>query len=143
MGMGIHGLLSWAKLDTKMGQTMMVGLMLMAASFYAGTLFANNAPLLNVPNSSSFSLNSPLGPSKFANRVALTYRRTPLLIPGSGMNVCPIKYNEYIPCQDPSYVKELLPTLDLSRKEELERHCPPPEKRLFCLGHPRRIIRYQ
>ncbi|KAJ8433165.1 hypothetical protein Cgig2_007129 [Carnegiea gigantea] len=132
MGMSM----SWAKLDTKMGQTIMVGLMLIAASFYAGTLFANNAPLLNVPSSSSVSLDNTLGPSKFTNKVALTYRRTPLLIPGSGMNVCPIKYNEYTPCHNPSYVKELLPTLDLSRKEGLERHCPPPEKRLFCLVPP-------
>ena len=26
--------------------------------------------------------------------------------------------------------------LNVSRKEELERHCPPLEKRLFCLGSP-------
>ncbi|KAJ6870423.1 hypothetical protein NC652_036155 [Populus alba x Populus x berolinensis] len=49
------------------------------------------------------------------------------------MNVCPLKFNEYLPCHDVSYVKTLLPALDLSRREELERHCPPLEKRLFCL----------
>lgn len=52
------------------------------------------------------------------------------------MDVCPLKYTEYIPCHDVSYIKELLPTLDLSRKEELERHCPPLENRLFCLVPP-------
>ncbi|XP_015583546.1 probable methyltransferase PMT7 isoform X2 [Ricinus communis] len=52
------------------------------------------------------------------------------------MNICPLKFNEYIPCHDISYVNELLPTLDLSRREELERHCPPPEKHLFCLVPP-------
>jgi len=44
-----------------------------------------------------------------------------------------LKFNEYLPCHDVSYVKDLLPALDLSRREELERHCPPLEKRLFCL----------
>ncbi|XP_058107081.1 probable methyltransferase PMT7 isoform X2 [Magnolia sinica] len=51
------------------------------------------------------------------------------------MNVCPLRYNEYIPCHDISYIKGLS-NLDFSRKEELERHCPPPEKRLFCLVPP-------
>ncbi|CAO2831643.1 unnamed protein product [Amaranthus hypochondriacus] len=125
--MGISGFLA----DSKGGQILMVGLILMALSFYAGTLFSNNAPLLDV-HSSNFSIGS----SSFTNRVALTYRRTPILIPQLGMNVCPINMNEYIPCHDPSYVKDLLPTLDLSRKEELERHCPPIERRLFCLVPP-------
>lgn len=53
--MGINGLLA----DSKGGQTLMVGLILMAASFYGGTLFANNAPLLDIPTSSSnFSLGN-------------------------------------------------------------------------------------
>ncbi|CAN1338267.1 Probable methyltransferase PMT7 [Linum perenne] len=52
------------------------------------------------------------------------------------MNVCPLKFNEYIPCHDIAYVHTLLPSLNLSRREELERHCPPPEKRLFCLIPP-------
>lgn len=59
-----------------------------------------------------------------------------MVIPQGGMNVCPIKFNEYTPCHDLSYVKSLLSTLDLSRREELERHCPPLEKRLFCLVPP-------
>ncbi|XP_065856447.1 probable methyltransferase PMT7 isoform X2 [Euphorbia lathyris] len=58
------------------------------------------------------------------------------MIPKSGINICPLKFNEYIPCHNVSYVKDLLPTLDLSRREELERHCPPLEKRLFCLVPP-------
>lgn len=52
------------------------------------------------------------------------------------MNICPIEYNEYIPCHDPSYIKELTPSLDLSKREDLERHCPPLERRLFCLIPP-------
>ena len=52
------------------------------------------------------------------------------------MNVCPLTFNEYIPCHDVSYIKSLLPNLDVYRKEELERHCPPLEKRLFCLIPP-------
>ena len=76
------------------------------------------------------------GISTFTNKVALTYRKTPLLIPETGMNVCPLTFNEYIPCHDVSYIKSLLPNLDVSRKEELERHCPPLEKQLFCLIPP-------
>ncbi|KAM2568816.1 hypothetical protein TB2_009007 [Malus domestica] len=52
------------------------------------------------------------------------------------MDVCPLNFNEYIPCHDVSYVKILLPSLDTNRREELERHCPPIEKRLFCLVPP-------
>lgn len=72
----------------------------------------------------------------FTNKVTLTYRKTTLLIPETGMNVCPWTFNEYIPCHDVSYVKNLIPNLDVSRREELERHCPPFEKRLFCLVPP-------
>ncbi|KAL9319156.1 hypothetical protein ACSQ67_015673 [Phaseolus vulgaris] len=74
--------------------------------------------------------------AKFSNRVALTYRKTPLVIPETGVDVCPLTFNEYIPCHDVSYVATLAPSLDFSRKEELERHCPPLEKRLFCLVPP-------
>lgn len=88
-----------------------------------------------------WNLNGPFpvpisGDSQLRNRVAMTFRRTPVSIPQTGMNICPLKYNEYIPCHDLSYIKGLLPNLDLSRKEELERHCPPLEKRLFCLVPP-------
>lgn len=76
------------------------------------------------------------GSSRFTNRVALTYRKTPLLISEFGVDVCPLEFNEYIPCHDVSYVNTLRSSLDLSRREELERHCPPLEKRLFCLVPP-------
>ncbi|KAJ0042699.1 hypothetical protein Pint_18213 [Pistacia integerrima] len=76
------------------------------------------------------------GTTTFTNKVALAYQKTPLVIPERGMNVCPLMFNEYIPCHDPSYVNKLLPSLNLSRREELERHCPPPERRLFCLVPP-------
>ncbi|KAG7962016.1 hypothetical protein I3843_09G044400 [Carya illinoinensis] len=52
------------------------------------------------------------------------------------MNVCPLTFDEYIPCHDVSYVKNFVVSLDVSRKEQLERHCPPPKKRLFCLIQP-------
>ncbi|KAM0046887.1 putative S-adenosyl-L-methionine-dependent methyltransferase [Helianthus debilis subsp. tardiflorus] len=52
------------------------------------------------------------------------------------MNICPIELNEHIPCHNPSYIKELSPNLDHSRRENLERHCPPLERRLFCLIPP-------
>uniref|UniRef100_M1APW3 Methyltransferase n=1 Tax=Solanum tuberosum TaxID=4113 RepID=M1APW3_SOLTU len=76
------------------------------------------------------------GALKFKNKVSLSYQVIPLNIPETGVNVCPLKLNEYIPCHDLSYIKELMPKLDLSRKEELERHCPPPDRRLFCLVPP-------
>lgn len=76
------------------------------------------------------------GRSTFPNNVALTYRKTPILIPETGLDVCPLTFNEYIPCHYPFYVKELLPSLNTSRREELERHCPPLERRLFCLLPP-------
>ncbi|GMH08136.1 hypothetical protein Nepgr_009976 [Nepenthes gracilis] len=125
-----------AKLDTKSGKMIMVALVLMAASFYAGTLFGNNGSLLNLSQISSYSYNSSSGLSVFTNKVSQTYRGTPLLVPDMGMYVCPLDFNEYIPCHDASYVKDLLPNLDISKREELERHCLPPEKRLFCLVPP-------
>ena len=76
------------------------------------------------------------GGPEFTNKVTLSYRTIPLTIPETGINVCPITFNEYIPCHDPAYVEELLPKLDLSRREELERHCPPLNRRLFCLVPP-------
>ncbi|GAV73938.1 Methyltransf_29 domain-containing protein [Cephalotus follicularis] len=118
--------------DSKSGQMIMVALLLMIGSFYAGTLFGNHEPIYVSKSSPS----SPNGTSTFPNKVTPSYRKTPLLIPDSGMNVCPLMFNEYIPCHDVSYVRELLPSLNLSRREELERHCPPPEKRLFCLVPP-------
>ncbi|XP_052173631.1 probable methyltransferase PMT6 [Diospyros lotus] len=123
---------------SKSGQLLMVGLLVMIASFYTGTLFGNTNSSVNVsqlPSGSSSSSSSP-GILGFTNEVARSYRRTPLIIPDGGMNICPLMFNEYIPCHDPSYVHELLPKLDLSRREELERHCPPLERRLFCLVPP-------
>ncbi|KAI6696892.1 hypothetical protein NL676_017011 [Syzygium grande] len=137
--------------DLRSGQMIMAALLLMAGSFYAGTLFGNKAPLYvprtlsdssSNPNStsSSSSAHYSSGLSAFPNKVELTYRKAPLVIPESGMDVCPLTFNEYIPCHDVNYVKELLPTLNLSRREELERHCPPPEKRLFCLVPPPEVV---
>lgn len=119
--------------DSKSGQMIMLALLLMVGSFYTGTLFGNKSPIY-VPQLPS-NLTST-GSSPFANKVALTYRDTEPLIPDTGINVCPLRFNEYIPCHDISYRKTLLPSLDTSRREELERHCPPPEKRLFCLVPP-------
>ncbi|XWS65355.1 hypothetical protein CRYUN_Cryun05aG0105700 [Craigia yunnanensis] len=134
--------------DSKSGQMIMVALLLMVGSFYVGNLFGNNAPIYisqdSATSSSSSSSSSPSASSSSSspaistliNKVALTYRETPLVIPPNGMNICPLKFNEYIPCHDISYVKQLLRSLNVSRREELERHCPPLEKRLFCLVPP-------
>ncbi|MED6157382.1 hypothetical protein PIB30_022651 [Stylosanthes scabra] len=126
--------------DSKSGQIIMAALLLMVVSFYAGTLFGNNAPLY-VSQSSSLTSSNALssshnGASTFSNKIALTYRKKPIVIPETGVDVCPLMFNEYIPCHDIAYVATLMPSLDLSRKEELERHCPPLEKRLFCLVPP-------
>uniref|UniRef100_A0A6N2K1D7 Uncharacterized protein n=1 Tax=Salix viminalis TaxID=40686 RepID=A0A6N2K1D7_SALVM len=128
---------SWGSaFDSKSGQMIMVALLLMVGSFYTGTLFGNNNASIYVSQlSSSSNSSSSHGIYTFTNKVALAYRQTPILIPESGMNVCPLKFNEYIPCHDVAYVKTLYPSLDLSRREELERQ-PPLEKRLFCLVPP-------
>ncbi|KAK9125113.1 hypothetical protein Scep_013959 [Stephania cephalantha] len=115
--------------DSKSGHLILAASLLMAASFYTGTLFGSRTSILVSRTSSS-------GYSGFPNKVALTHRKTPISIPGTGVNVCPLMYNEYIPCHDPSYIKSLHAKLDFSRKEELERHCPFLEKRLFCLVPP-------
>ncbi|CAA3008194.1 probable methyltransferase PMT7 [Olea europaea subsp. europaea] len=127
--------------DWKMGQTIMLVLLVMIASFYTGTFFGNKSsyvPLQQQPDVQDQDVNnlSAAGTSKFTNKVALSYRTVPLTIQKTGMNICPLSYNEYIPCHNISYNKELLPKLDLSRKEELERHCPPLGRRLFCLVPP-------
>ena len=41
------------------------------------------------------------------------------------MSVWPLTFNELLPCCDISYVKNLL-FLDISGREDLERHFPPP-----------------
>ncbi|KAL0555048.1 hypothetical protein IC582_008980 [Cucumis melo] len=117
-------------------QMIMLALLLMVGSFYFGTLFGDNVPIYvsHLPSNSTSS--SLLGNSTIPNQVSITYRKVPLSIPENGVDVCPLKYTEYIPCHDISYIKELIPTLDLSRKEELERHCPPLDNRLFCLVPP-------
>lgn len=127
--------------DSKSGQIIMASLLLMIVSFYLGTLFGNNTPLYisHLPSPSSFNNNTLLssnGTSRFSNKVALTYRKTPLVIPDTGVDICPLRFNEYIPCHDVSYIATLMSHLDVSRKQELERHCPPLENRLFCLVPP-------
>ncbi|XP_059646197.1 probable methyltransferase PMT6 [Cornus florida] len=124
--------------DSKSGQLILVSLLVMTASFYTGTFFGRNSSIYapQLPsNSSSLSSSSP-GIPKFTNKVAISYRKLPLTIPEVGMNICPLTFNEYIPCHDVSYMKELMPKLDISKREELDRHCPPLERRLFCLVPP-------
>ncbi|KAJ4979591.1 hypothetical protein NE237_010371 [Protea cynaroides] len=125
-----------AAFDSRTVQLIFLTLLVMVGSFYTGTLFGNNSAAYVLQAPSPYSDDISLGHSKFTNKVALTFRRSPLLIPETGMTICPLTYNEYIPCHDPSYVKELLPNLDIHRREELDRHCPPLERRLFCLVPP-------
>ncbi|PPE02386.1 hypothetical protein GOBAR_DD00574 [Gossypium barbadense] len=134
--------------DSKSGQMIMVSLLLMFGSFFLGNLFGNNAPIYACPCvyqtviNDAKSRSSQCAPleliaiSTFINKVSLTYRETPLVVPANGMNICPLKFNEYIPCHDISYVKQLARDLNLSKSEQLERHCPPLGKRLFCLVPP-------
>ncbi|KAG4216205.1 hypothetical protein ERO13_A01G226900v2 [Gossypium hirsutum] len=123
--------------DSKSGQMIMVSLLLMFGSFFLGNLFGNNAPIyVSQVSETSSSSSSSAAISTFINKVSLTYRETPLVVPANGMNICPLKFNEYIPCHDISYVKQLARDLNLSKSEELERHCPPLAKRLFCLVPP-------
>ncbi|KAI3788288.1 hypothetical protein L2E82_01048 [Cichorium intybus] len=125
---------STSAFDSKSGQVILLVLLLMTASFYTGTFFgrtsSNSSPILSPLSPES------IGALKFSNKVTLTRRKSPLIIPETGMNICPMEFNEYIPCHDPSYIKELTPNLNLSMREDLERHCPPLERRLFCLIPP-------
>ncbi|XVE61043.1 hypothetical protein DITRI_Ditri06bG0008700 [Diplodiscus trichospermus] len=135
------GLALGSAFDSKSGQMIMVALLLMVGSFYVGNLLGNNAPIYisqgsDTSSSSLSASSSSPAISTFINKVSLTYRETPLVIPANGINICPLKFNEYIPCHDIFFVKQLLPSLNVSRREELERHCPPLEKRLFCLVPP-------
>ncbi|KAL6838235.1 hypothetical protein ACP4OV_031951 [Aristida adscensionis] len=128
---------------------LLLGVALIAASFYAGTLFrssASSAVLLppsgpRSPDSSkSQDVVTPVFLSvadglKLTNRVSLTYRATPVSVPENGVNVCPLEYNEYVPCHDAAYISSLK-NLDRTRHEDLESICPPREKRLFCLVPP-------
>ncbi|KAL3357517.1 hypothetical protein AABB24_017969 [Solanum stoloniferum] len=139
-------LISSRAFDWYTGQMIIIALLVMVGSFYTGTLFGENPSLYIhqeqqqsenfTVDSNPISSESSSGILKFRNKIALSYRVVPLTIPETGINVCPLKFNEYIPCHDISYVKELMPKLDLSRKEELERHCPPLDRRLFCLVPP-------
>ncbi|KAK1420702.1 hypothetical protein QVD17_22517 [Tagetes erecta] len=128
--------LSKSALDLKSGQTILLLLLLIIASFYTGTFFGPKSSLYVYQSTfNSSSSNSPGDPT-FSNRVAVTYRMSPTVVPESGMNICPIQFNELIPCHDHTYINELLPSLDLSKREDLERHCPPLDRRLFCLIPP-------
>ncbi|XP_023741141.1 probable methyltransferase PMT6 [Lactuca sativa] len=127
---------STSAFDLKSGQTILLALLVMIFFFYSGTFFGRNSSLyVNQPALNSSSSKSQGNPT-FSNRVTLTHRQSPLTIPETGMNICPIEFNEHIPCHDPSYINTLLPQLDLSKREDLERHCPPLQKRLFCLIPP-------
>ncbi|XP_051138831.1 probable methyltransferase PMT7 isoform X2 [Andrographis paniculata] len=138
------GFINTMTFDWRLAQLVMVALLVMIASFYAGTLFGNSSASIyetlpqkaeNQEQSSAVD-GSPAASEVFTNKVSLTYRTEEVRIPETGMNICPLMYNEYIPCHDLSYIEEILPKLDVSRKEELERHCPPLNRRLFCLVPP-------
>lgn len=129
--------------DSKSGQLILIALLLMVASFYAGTLFSTtSSSSAAVLRSSTLphGHSSPTPPSQdetgFPNRVVLTYRTKSIRIPPTGVSVCPVEYNEHIPCHDANYTLSLIRSSKISKKEELESHCPPAESRLFCLVPP-------
>ncbi|KAM0897133.1 hypothetical protein ACQ4PT_022749 [Festuca glaucescens] len=128
----------WSPPEPRSVQLLLLGVAFVAASFYAGTLFQSSAsPAVVLPPSGSRSPDSsnPQDDAEFTNRVAVTYRTTPISVPDYGLDVCPLEYNEYVPCHDAAYVSSLR-NLDRSRHEDLEHICPPREKRLFCLVPP-------
>ncbi|KQK06572.1 probable methyltransferase PMT7 [Brachypodium distachyon] len=132
---------SWwspASVEPRSVQLLLLGVALVAASFYAGTLFQSSASpalILPPPGSRSRDSSNPQDAPEFANRVIVTYRTTPISVPDHGLDVCPLEYNEYVPCHDAAYVSKLS-NLDRTRHEDLEDICPPQEKRLFCLVPP-------
>ncbi|CAN6337777.1 unnamed protein product [Urochloa humidicola] len=129
-----------AAVEPRSVQLLLLGVALVAASFYAGTLFGSSAsPALVLPPSRPRSLDSSRFKAAdapvFTNRVSLTYPTKPVSVPDHGVDVCPLEYNEYIPCHDAAYIRSLK-NLDRSRHEDLESICPPRVKRLFCLVPP-------
>ncbi|XP_078441903.1 putative methyltransferase PMT7 [Wolffia australiana] len=121
--------------DSRLAKLILIGLLLMVASFYAGTFFGSATLPLRIRSSSlpprqNYSANGQ-GLLQFRNIVSLSLRGSSISIPESGVNVCPLNYNEHIPCH-PTYVKH---SSD-EKKRDLERHCPPPKERLFCLIPP-------
>ncbi|KAF8765799.1 hypothetical protein HU200_008310 [Digitaria exilis] len=129
-----------AAVEPRSVQLLLLGVALVAASFYAGTLFGSSAsPALVLPTSRPQSPDSSISKvadaRMFTNRVSLTYRMKSVTVPDHGVDVCPLKYNEYVPCHDAAYISSLK-NLDRSRDEHLESICPPREKQLFCLVPP-------
>ncbi|CAN6333276.1 unnamed protein product [Urochloa humidicola] len=129
-----------AAVEPRSVQLLLLGVALVAASFYAGTLFGSSAsPALVLPPSRPRSIDSSSSKvadaPMFTNRVSLTYRTKPVRVPDHGVDVCPLEYNEYVPCHDVTYISSLK-NLDRSRHEDLESICPSRAKRLFCLVPP-------
>lgn len=128
-----------AVFDTKLTQFALIASLVMIASFYAGTLLGSNQTSIvarSDENPSPSNSNTSRGQLELRNKVVLTYRSKFISVPESGMNVCPLEFNEHIPCHDPSYRKILLQNSKLAKNEELESQCPPVDKRLFCLVPP-------
>ncbi|KAH9320548.1 hypothetical protein KI387_015187, partial [Taxus chinensis] len=119
-----------AILDIQSGKFILLAFTLAIASFYAGSLFGTKHGIY---------MQDPLispGKNWLSNKVDLTFRADMVQVPERGMNVCPSNYTEYIPCHDFTYMRNLLKNMNLSRKQHLERHCPPLEDRPFCLIPP-------
>ena len=57
-------------------------------------------------------------------------------IPSDGINVCPQELAELIPCHNRSFSRSVSKSVDLERKEDFERKCPPREEQPFCLVPP-------
>ncbi|GJN14375.1 hypothetical protein PR202_gb01197 [Eleusine coracana subsp. coracana] len=104
-------------------QLLLLGVALVAAAFYAGTLFGSSAsPALVLPPSgprSPVSSRTQADAPLFTNKVSLTYWTKPVSVPDHGVDVCPLEYNEHIPCHDAAYIRSLK-SLDRSRHEDLE-----------------------
>eukprot|EP00249_Psilotum_nudum_P006933 c20167_g1_i2 orf=363-2150(+) len=124
-------------LSLQSGKFVALSFALMIVSFYGGSLFGGRRIVYT--QQSLGTLESV--PGRLENRISSCLRSDTVNIPETGMNICPMERSEYVPCHDRSFIKKMVKNIDLSRKEDLERHCPPPESRPFCLVPPPRGYR--
>ncbi|XP_024517494.1 probable methyltransferase PMT7 [Selaginella moellendorffii] len=105
---------------------------LLASIFlYIGSLVGDDSS-----SSGAVQLRRPHSDDLSPNTVRLSLRSQPLQIPPDGVSLCPSNFTEYIPCHDANYIASISSKLNFSRREHLERQCPPPNQRPFCLVPP-------
>lgn len=126
-----HGFITSHLTGLPSGKLLIGTLALIIISFYSGTLFGERRLVYTPEPEGAIGSEQTWLPNRIS--VPDSHR-----IPEGGMNVCPQELAELVPCHNRSFSKTLSKSLNLERKEDLERHCPPPEKRPFCLVPPPR-----